>query len=756
MSHFLSAVLLLQAAGTAAPPDSHLVTLPRLEAEAIVDGRLDEPAWAQAALLGDFRQYQPVDGRPAEERTEVRVWYAPDAIWFGIVAHDRQPGSVRATNADRDNIGSDDNVTIYLDTFDDRRRAFFFGVNPLGVQDDGVRSEGGFTPGSLTGGNIDRSPDYIYQSKGRLTDSGYVVEVRIPFKSLRYPGGDAMRWGVNVVRVTQRTGYTDTWTDVRRANASFLAQAGSVTGLRDLRRGLVSEIQPFVTASANGSRDPGGSFDREAIDPSAGVNVRFGLTNLALDGTINPDFSQIEADEGVVTVNERFALFFNERRPFFLEGIELFSTPNRLVYTRRIVDPIAGAKLTGKFGRFGIAHLTAGDDASTPGGSGSDALFNITRIRTDLGTNSLAGLTYTDRIQGDAYNRVIAGDARIVFGKLYYVQGQLGRSWTRDGIGTRAGEVWQAEFDRTGRGWGFNYRLEGFGDDFESQSGFVPRVGIVRGSAFNRVTLYGARGAFLETFNTFAGVNRTWRYDDFLGDGGIEGDEQVNASFRLRGGWSVEPRLTRGFVVLDPLDYAGYTTGGMSFVPRAEVANAFRASVNISTPTFRTFNATVNLARGEVAIFPEASEGNETRLTGSIALRPTASIRSQLALTYSKITRERDGSEFARTLIPRVRVEYQPTRALFFRFIGEYQAQRVAALFDENTGAPLLIDGGPQPASDANGFRIDWLASYEPTPGTVAFLGYGSAIDDTGTLRFADLRRRSDGFFLKIAYLFRR
>jgi len=441
MSHFLSAVLLLQAAGTAAPPDSHLVTLPRLEAEAIVDGRLDEPAWAQAAVLGDFRQYQPVDGRPAEERTEVRVWYAPDAIWFGIVAHDRQPGSVRATNADRDNIGSDDNVTIYLDTFDDRRRAFFFGVNPLGVQDDGVRSEGGFTPGSLTGGNIDRSPDYIYQSKGRLTDSGYVVEVRIPFKSLRYPGGDAMRWGVNVVRVTQRTGYTDTWTDVRRANASFLAQAGAVTGLRDLRRGLVSEIQPFVTASANGSRDPGGSFDREAIDPSAGVNVRFGLTNLALDGTINPDFSQIEADEGVVTVNERFALFFNERRPFFLEGIELFSTPNRLVYTRRIVDPIAGAKLTGKFGRFGIAHLTAGDDASTPGGSGSDALFNITRIRTDLGTNSLAGLTYTDRIQGDAYNRVIAGDARIVFGKLYYVQGQLGRSWTRDGIGTRAGEV---------------------------------------------------------------------------------------------------------------------------------------------------------------------------------------------------------------------------------------------------------------------------------------------------------------------------
>ena len=759
MSHFLSVALLLQAAAPV-PADSHVVSLPRVETEAVVDGLLDEPVWAQASVLSGFRQYQPVDGRPAEERTEVRVWYAPDAIWFGIVAHDRQPGSVRATNADRDNIGSDDNVTIYLDTFNDRRRAFFFGVNPLGVQDDGVRSEGGFTPGSLQAGNVDRSPDYIYQSRGRITDSGYVVEVRIPFKSLRYPGGNAQRWGLNVVRVTQRTGYTDTWTDARRANASFLAQSGAVTGLHDLRRGLVSEIQPFVTASANGARDAGGAFSREEIDPSAGVNVRFGLTNLALDGTINPDFSQVEADEGVVTVNERFALFFNERRPFFLEGIELFSTPNRLVYTRRIVDPIAGAKLTGKFGRFGVAHLTAGDDVGTPGTAGSaDALFNITRIRADLGTNSLAGLTYTDRIQGDAYNRVVAGDARIVFGRLYYVQGQLGRSWTRDGAGTRAGEVWQAEFDRTGRGWGFNYRLEGFGDDFESQSGFVPRVGIVRGSAFNRLTWYGSRGALLETFQTFFGVNRTWRYDGFLGEGGIEGDEQLNGSFRLRGGWSIDPRVTRGFVVLDPLDYAGYSTGGPvpgGFTPRAEITSAFRASIDVRTPTYRSFNAGVNFARGELAIFPEASEGNETRVTGSISLRPATSIRSQLSLTYSKITRDRDGSEFARTLIPRVRFEYQPTRALFFRFIGEYQAERVAALRDETSGVPLLIDGQLQAASDANGFSTEWLASYEPTPGTVAFLGYGSLLEDAGTLRFADIRRRSDGFFLKVSYLLRR
>ena len=202
------------------------------------------------------------------------------------------------------------------------------------------------------------------------------------------------------------------------------------------------------------------------MDPSAGANLRLGFTNFSLDATVNPDFSQVESDEGQVTVNERFALFFPEKRPFFLEGIELFATPNQLVYTRRIIDPIAGVKMTGKFGRLATAYLAALDETGE-----DDALFNIARLRYDLGSASTSGLTYTDRIAGDTYNRVASADAHIVFARLYFVEGQVGSSWTRDDAGSRNGAIWKAEFDRTGRSWGFNYRLNGIARDFDTPVG---------------------------------------------------------------------------------------------------------------------------------------------------------------------------------------------------------------------------------------------------------------------------------------------
>ncbi|HET8650514.1 MAG TPA: DUF5916 domain-containing protein, partial [Gemmatimonadales bacterium] len=745
------------AATPAALPDtvpgrgSPAVAIPRIDAKIAVDGRLDEPAWQQATVLSGFSQYQPVDGRPAEERTDVKVWYSPTAIYFGIVAHDRNPGAVRATVSDRDNISNDDRISIYLDTFDDHRRAFLFGVNPLGVQDDGVRTEGGGGAGKLGGGNIDRSPDYVWSSRGRLTDSGYVVEVEIPFKSLRYPGGNTQRWGINIERVTQRTGYVDTWTDVRRASASYLAQAGSLVGLHDLKRGIVTEIQPFVTATANGARAGDGSFDRKAIDPSAGANLRLGFTNLSLDATYNPDFSQVESDAGLVTINERFSLFVPEQRPFFLEGIELFSTPNQLVYTRQIVDPIAGAKVTGKFGRYSLAYLSAVDASPA-----TNAVFNIGRFRRDLGRNSNVGITYTDRVEGGASNRVLAADSRIVFGGLYFAEAQYGQSWTSDDLGSRHAPIWEMQLDRTGRMYGFNYELSGIGDDFETRSGFVPRTGIISAHAFERVTFYGARGALLESFQIIANPQRIWRYHDFGHRGPIEGDDGVNFDAQLRGGWSVGGSVGRNFVHFDSTMYTGYTVDGSAYAFPEKADNLFGASVKASTPTFQSFDLDAELKYNEVPIFPEAAQGTELRFTTDLNLRPTASIRVTATNTLSRIVRKRDKSEFARTMIPRLKVEYQPNRALFFRFVGQYTTQRQAALVDADGGRPILIDGAPQPASNLNEFEMSWLIAYEPTPGTVAYFGYGSDMQSDATFNFSRLRRVNDGFFLKLSYLIRR
>ncbi|HEX6132698.1 MAG TPA: DUF5916 domain-containing protein [Longimicrobiales bacterium] len=731
------------------------IDVPRHEQEIEIDGVLDEQVWSDAALLDDFTQYEPADGRPAAERTEVRVWYAPDAIYFGIHAFDSQPQSIRAKRSNRDALGGDDRVVIYLDTFRDRRRAFFFAVNPFGVQEDGVRTEGSGSAGRTFGGNSDSSPDFLFQSQGRLAEDGYVVEVRIPFKSLRYPSADAMAWGINIERFSQRTGFVDTWPDVRRASASFLAQGGILTGLRDLRRGVVFEAQPTITVNAPGERLATG-FERSDTDVEVGATARLGFTNISIDATVNPDFSQIEADAGQITVNERFALFVTEKRPFFLEGIELFSTPSQLVYTRSIVNPSVGGKVTGKVGALSVAHLTAVDEDVDA--EGRDALFNITRLRRDIGSSSLVGLTVTDRsvLDSAAFNRVAAVDTRIVFGRMYFVEAQLGGSWTRHQDEVVGAPIWKATVDRTGRAFGFNYGIEGIGENFESRAGFVNRSNIISAGFRNRFTWYGAGGALVERVTTFFGPERLWRYE---GGRSIEGSEFLNTTFRLRGDWEISARVGREFVELDPDAYVRFQVpgpgGAVAYDPLDDVSGP-NYELSFNTPTFRRFDADASVGFGRVAIFPEGSAGDGRSVSAELAFRPSETIRLNFSTTYQRLVRERDGSEFARTVLPRARIEFQPTRAFFLRGIAEYRAERRDALRDARTGELLQLDGAPTAPFAANGLSLELLASYQPTPGTVAFLGYSAALMDEDAFAFSELRRSRDGVFVKLAYLLRR
>src|SRR3954470_24572475 len=262
---FAVLLLLIQSPGIQQPVyDGHLrqldVRIPRIEAATVrMDGVLDEPVWRQAALLTGFSQYRPVDRRPAADSTEVFVFYAADAIYFGIRAFEQHGALVRATLADRDNIGADDQIQILLDTFNDRRRALLFAVNPLGAQEDGVRSEGlagaagGANAGFRFDGTVDLNPDYIFQSQGRLTPSGFEIEVRIPFKSLRYQSGDTQDWGIQIIRLTQHSGYEDTWAPTVRANASFLIQSGTLKSLTGLHRVLVMDVTPEFPSRVDGA-----------------------------------------------------------------------------------------------------------------------------------------------------------------------------------------------------------------------------------------------------------------------------------------------------------------------------------------------------------------------------------------------------------------------------------------------------------------------------------------------------------------------
>jgi len=515
----LALLLVLQVATATDPPHvysglkQHLnVAVPRIDATVTVDGVLDEPVWGAAAVLSGFSQYRPVDGRPAADSTEVLAWYAPDAIYFGIRAYEQHGTVVRATLAERDNIDADDRVVLLLDTYADHRRAMLFAVNPLGVQEDGVWSDGieaaagGPTAGGRLDATIDLNPDYVYESRGRLTPFGYEVEIRIPFKSLRYQSTDPQDWGLQIVREIQHTGYEDTWAPALRANASFLIQSGRLVGLTRLRRGLVMDATPEFTTKVNGAPEtPTYTYKGE---PDLGGTVRWGITeNLGLSGTVNPDFSQVEADVGQVTTNVRFPLFFPEKRPFFLEGLEQYATPNRLIYTRQIVAPVVGAKLAGKVGSTNVAYLGAVDDRQQSV-SGHNPIYNVLRLRRDLDASSTAGLVYTDRIDRDAYNRVLGTDVRAVWRKIWFSQAQLVGSWTREpgGGGAPAGVLWDATlYDRTGRAYGNHGEIEGVSPNFVAASGFVPRTDYVQARFFNRFSWYGRPGGLWEQVSTFVG-----------------------------------------------------------------------------------------------------------------------------------------------------------------------------------------------------------------------------------------------------------
>ena len=746
------------------------VTVPRVErAEAVVDGALDEPVWRRAAVLTGFSQYRPVDGRPAEDSTEVLVWYAPDAIWFGIRAVESH-GPVRATLADRDRIDSEDHVQILLDTFDDRRRAYVIGVNPLGVQGDGIRTEG--SAGSAGGGgsdgrfeNVDMNPDFVFDSRGRVHHWGYEIEIRIPFKSLRFPGTDPQRWALNVIRKVQHSGYEDTWTPAVRANASFLTQSGTLEGLEDLQRGLVLDLNPFATARADGFRNSAGAWEYDA-EPEVGANATWGVTtNLTLDATVNPDFSQVEADVGQVTVNERFAVFFPEKRPFFLEGIELFNTPEQLIYTRRIVNPIAGAKLTGKISGTNVAVLSSVDAKSASADGEHHPVVTMARVRRDIGAQSTAGLSYTDRIVGSDWNRVGAADVRLIFGRMYYFEAFAGGSLTRHAGATDFGPIWKLTVDRTGRSWGFHYSLGGIHPDFQAQSGFVRRTGIVTPFIANRLTFYGAPGATLENWTGFFSFNGTWDYDTFFELGSpLETAVGHTSFFTLRGGWSarIEPRWET--VAFDPAFYSGWQVEtGADTVPfrvPGRLTDLVAVGVSASTPRFTTFSGSVSAGIGRSAAFFEPAPARELRASASLDWRPTDQLRVDAQYNWLALHRVRDGTRLSVAHIPRLKVEYQLSRPLFIRVVGQYDIQERDALRDPATDQPLLLpadDGGLTSATavTTNDLRIDWLFSYRPVPGTVLFAGYGSSLTETGAFRFEDLRRVRDGFFLKVSWLFR-
>lgn len=734
---------------------------------ATMDGRLDEPVWKSAAVLTGFSQYQPVDGRPAPDSTEVLVWYSSTALHFGIRAFEPH-GAVRATLADRDRLGSDDNVEIHLDTFSERRRAFVFVVNPLGIQADGTKTEGGgFIPGSnIAPGQNDLSADFIWQSKGHVTEWGYEVEIRIPFNSLRYAAHEEHRWGLQISRRVQHSGYEETWTPVKKASSSFIAQEGWLGGMRDIQHGASITVNPELTSTVTGTPPTvtnaaaGEQWSYDA-KPRAGGNVRLGIgSNFVLNGTVKPDFSQVEADASQVAADPRFALFYAERRPFFVEGSEQFNVPNTLVYTRRIVNPDGALKLTGKLGRSDVALLSALDAPATPGSSDRQ-LVNILRLTRDYGEQSTVGVLYSERVRAGRRNRSAGVDTRYVFGQMYYAQLQFAASQTTEAGATHNGTLAEAVVDRTGRLFGFHYGLTGIAPDFRSDNGFVARTGYVQPNLNNRFTIFGKPGGAFERYNVFLTTTALWKYEDVLQESPLESRASLNNSVTLRGGWQISVTPAIGNFGFDEQAYRNLLTGGsvkavIPFAPQGRI-NTFTTSGSITTPQFRHVAASAGFTLGNDVYFLEASRARRRAFNASLDVLPTERLRLNATYVSTQLIRRVGGDVAQNSRIPRMKMEYQVARPLFVRFVAQYEASLQSALRDPVTGE-VLWQMGATPTrlagSTFNTLRADWLISYRPRPGIVLFGGYGNTMAEPDPLAFDRLRRVRDAFFAKASYVF--
>ena len=364
-----------------------------------VDGVLDEADWARATPITGFRLIENREGEAPSESTEVRVLLDDTHIYFGFRCWNRGPGAIRASLAPRDQILDLDQIGVALDTYRDRHRGFTFGVNPYGVQYDGI----------FIGGELDTQWDGVWDAEATRDSAGWTAELAIPLRTLRFPEHGPGAWGLWIRRQIQKNDEVCSWPLYRQAEAGdVLLQAADLTGLGGLRGGGLLDLQPYAASAWSSQREVGdgglvGDWERQH-QTDVGLDARVPLSStLALNATLNPDFSQIEADALQIDVNRRYPLYFEEKRPFFLEGADIFNTAFDLIYTRRIADPAYGAKLTGRLGHVRLGGLVVRDDgggtlAGVGGGptegTSTKGWFQVGRAAWEIGENSSVGALF--------------------------------------------------------------------------------------------------------------------------------------------------------------------------------------------------------------------------------------------------------------------------------------------------------------------------------------------------------------------------
>ena len=683
------------------------LNIPRITTAPKIDGVLDPGLYEKEFLrIDDFVQYAPKAGEAAKQKTTAYIGYDEKNIYFAFRCEGAEADKIRASVTNRDGAMDDDWILVLLDTFNEKRRAFAFGVNPIGIQMDFIRIEEGGND------NMDPSWDTAWEADGRIDAHGYTVEMAIPFKSLRFPDRDEKFWGLTLARNIPGTGEVDMWPAYSRDIPGLLAQSVPIMIKGQVEKGKNLEIMPVLTALKK---------QGQKADIQPGLNLKYGLnSDLTLDAAINPDFSQVEADVPQIDINLRYALRYQEKRPFFLEGMEIFQFPDiEMVYTRRITDPLWGAKVSGKLGGFSYGILSAYDqhpsqsvwDVHNTVGSGNEtALFNIVRLKTDVfNQGSYLGFCLADKEIDGSWNRVAGVDGQWRFAdKLFFSFQAVASKTSYDGEQTRLAPAVYAMAYYFTRNFTFGGYWESIHPDFEASSGFVNRVDYRTAGVFTNVTVYPDK-PFL---NQIRFSLRAKQHDAFFTDTVQDKTFELQTQFR--------------FTEFNQL-VVQYDTGKERFADQDFRKNVFSLQGQFNIIKWVPFTLFSEI--GDSINYDTADAFRGWGVTYGIGTNFKPSTRLQLEFDFSKITfwRTQGGERLWDYNVIHTRTAYQLSKSLSLRAIIDYN------LFYKQVFGSVLF-------------------SYVLRPGTVFFLGYDSNYNQN---TFGHYDRNNYNIFLKFSYWWR-